>query len=65
MMDDRNKSRRIDILEFIGSGASIAGEPQATLEAFLSETNPGLNHDFNRSAVEYQSPWQGRSFADE
>ncbi|OWV84633.1 hypothetical protein [Rhizobium sp. R693] len=64
-MDDRKKNRRIDILEFIGSGASTAGEPQATLEAFLSHADAWPSYVFNRSAVEYQSPRQDGGFADE
>jgi len=64
-MDNRNKNRRIDILEFIGSAAPIAGEPQATLEAFLSHADAWHNHGFNRSAVEYPSLRQGGGFADE
>lgn len=65
MMDERNQNRRIDILEFIGSGASMAGEPQATLEAFVSQANPWPNYAFKRSAVEHQSSRQGGGFADE
>lgn len=64
-MEERNQSRRLDVLEFISTGGSMGGEPQATLEAFLLHANPWTVSPVKNRSTGHTAPRHGHRFADE
>ncbi|KQV23565.1 hypothetical protein ASC97_26495 [Rhizobium sp. Root1203] len=64
-MKERNQSRRLDVLEFLSTGGSMGGEPQATLEAFLLHASPWTVSPVKNPSSGHTTPRLGNRFADE
>ena len=56
MTSERCRQRHADVLEFLGSGGSMGGEPQATLEAFLVLSLPSARWEDVTSTLETSRP---------